>query len=386
MRKLVVAVIAIVVAIIAIIAFTGLLNLAVKVGFTADDLVTPNSTTITRSVGHAPYPATDVRQIANWGVTWEIPEDGVYSGFGGILWLSLNNFDNRDIWVYKMSLTWTGTNATYSKETGILAVGGEQTLVGILPFGAPLDPGPHPYEIRLSVAVQSATGYWYDWGNLLAADNNYFDVQSTPVSAGWNTDVNPISYYDKVNERVSVTAVSSVITQIHESYPGEYDVLQICEAYEWVRANVQYVGEAGDYWQSAKETMATMSGDCEDHAILMASIVKGLGGNARVNVINGHAFPTTFVAQNQSGLAAVEASVNSYYWTPSGSLRINYLIDDLGYWMVIDTTGEPYVGGLPALCSYASPSPWPGTWTFSDSDFLITIDATGTSSSPFSVF
>jgi hypothetical protein len=83
------------------------------------------------------------------------------------------------------------------------------------------------------------------------------------------------------------------------------------------------------------------------------------------------------VAENESDLAQVEAAVNSYYWTDSSSLRINYLVDDFGYWMVIDTTGEPYAGGLPALSRYASPGPWPGTWTFSDSDFLITIDATG---------
>jgi hypothetical protein len=386
MRKRAIAIISVAVTIIAIIAFTGLLSLTTHVGFTANDLVEPDTVTITRSGGSAPSPSTDDRQFAAWGITWVIPEDGVYAQFGGVLWLTLDSFDPKDIWVYGMSLSWVGTNATYSKDTGVLAAAYEDTLVGILPFGAPLESGHHQYQISVSIAVQSVTGYWYDYGEVLAAGNLYCDVQPTPQSTGWNTDTNPISYYDKVNSRIDEKAVGTVITQIHEAYPGEYSVLQVCEAYEWVNSHVAYASDAGDYWQSAKETMTLLTGDCEDHAILMASIIKGLGGNARVNVISGHAFPTVFVAKNESGLAQAEASVNSYYWTMSGSLRINYLIDDLGYWMVIDTTGEPYVGGLPALSRYASPGPWPGAWTFSDSDFLITIDATSRLSTETSLF
>jgi transglutaminase-like putative cysteine protease len=387
MSKRVIAILAIVVVIISIIAFTGLLSMTLKVGFAAGDLVEPDAVTITRSSGSAPSPSTNQPQMARWGVTWEIPQDGVYSEFGGILWLTLNNFDPKDIWVYGMSLSWVGVDgATYSKDTGVLAEASENTLVGILPFGAPLEPGIHQYQISVRVAVQSATGYWYDWGSVLAADNYYNEVQPTPPSTGWNTDSNPINYYDKVNSRVDEVAVGSVITQIHQAYPGVYSVLQICEGYEWVRSHVAYASEEGDYWQSARETMTLMTGDCEDHAILMASIVKGLGGNARVNIINGHAFPTVFVAENESGLAMVEESVNSYYWTENGSLRVNYLVDDFGYYMVIDTTGEPYVGGLPALCRYASPGSWPGTWTFSDSDFLITLDATGRTSTELDLF
>jgi transglutaminase-like putative cysteine protease len=386
MSKRIIAILAVAVAIIAIIAFTGLLSLTTQVGFAADDLVEPDPTTITRSGGSAPSPSTDDRQLAAWGITWEIPENGVYAEFGGVLWLTLDSYDPKDIWVYGMSLSWVGTNATYSKETGVLAAAYEHTLVGILPFGVPFESGYHQYQISVSIAVQSDTGYWYDCGEVLAAGNLNCDVQPTPPSTGWNTETNPINYYDRINARVDERVVSSVIVQVHNEYPGDFSVLQVCEAYKWVRNNVAYSNDDGDYWQSATETMTLRTGDCEDHAILMASIVKGLGGNARVNVISGHAFPTVFVAKNESGLARVEASVNSYYWTESGSLRINYLIDDFGYWMVIDTTGEPYVGGLPALCRYASPGSWPGTWTFSDSDFLITVDATGRLSTETSLF
>jgi transglutaminase-like putative cysteine protease len=285
-----------------------------------------------------------------------------------------------------MSLKWTDAEAFYSRDTGVLAKANEDTLVGILPFGAPLEPGTHQYEISLEIAVQSHSGTWYDWGVQSLSGTNHVEVLSTYPSSIWSTEVNPTYYYDKLNERLDEGAVSMIIAQIQEEYPGDYGILQICEAYQWVHSNVEYVADASDYWQSAEETMSSLTGDCEDQAILMATLIKGLGGNARLNIISGHAFPTVFVAENESNLKAVEASINSYYWTPSGSLRINYLNDELGYWLVVDTAGEPYVGGLPALSRYASTDSAAGYWSFSSSSFLITVDATGKTSSALDLF
>jgi hypothetical protein len=377
MRWPVIAVAASLVAIMAVIAFTGILNPIVQTGFNAEDLVEPRLEIIPRSTGHAPSPSTNVRQQASWGITWETPEDSVYAGFGGVLWLTLNSQDSKDIWVYGVSFIWVENSAMYSKETGVLAAAGEDTLVGLLPFGAPLEPGSHQYRIAVEMAVQSISGPWYDCGNVVVAEGYYFNVRATPASNGWSTTMNPTNYYDKVNSRIDEASVGNVLTSVEAVYPGQYNLLQVCQAYEWVRTNVAYVAETGDYWQSANETLNSLSGDCEDHAILIASIIKGLGGNARVNIIDGHAFSTVFVASNSSELQAVEESIESYYWAPSGSLRINYLIDDFGYWMVMDTTGEPYVGGLPTLSRYASWVPDSATFTFSDSNYLICIDATG---------
>ena len=386
MNKLVIAMAALAVVAISLWAYVGYSLLLVDVGFTADDLVSPEPLVITRVNGSAPAPATDIPQTADWGASWEIPGDGVYSGFGGTLWLTLRSNDNKDIWVYGMSLTWSGTNLTYSRDSGVLAEANQDTLVGILPFNAPLEPGSHQYEISLKVAVQSPNGKWYDWGDQPLSGSNSIEVLSTFPSSIWSTETNPSYYYDKLNERLDEGAVSSVVAQIQSAYPDGYSVLQVCEAYEWVHSHVEYVNDEGDYWQSASETMSSLTGDCEDQAILMATIVKALGGNARLNIISGHAFPTVFVSENESGLAAVEASIDSYYWTVPGSLHINYLNDELGYWLVIDTAGEPYVGGLPALSRYASTDSAAGYWSFSSSSFLMTIDATGRASSAPSLF
>jgi transglutaminase-like putative cysteine protease len=141
--------------------------------------------------------------------------------------------------------------------------------------------------------------------------------------------------------------------------------------------NVEYVeDEDGDHWQSVQETLDNYTGDCEDQAILMASIVTALGGTARVNLIHEHAFPSVFVGSTSIEAEAASQAIRSYYGSQGDELHVCYLVDDLGYWMVIDTTGSPYAGGLPAL---AAPfhSANPESWTFEDSNYLVTIDVTG---------
>jgi len=52
---------------------------------------------------------------------------------------------------------------------------------------------------------------------------------------------------------------------------------------------------------------------------------------------------------------------------------MTYLTDDSGYWLVIDTTGFPYAGGLPAK---AAPTSSDGEWTVLSS-YLVNVDVTG---------
>lgn len=44
------------------------------------------------------------------------------------------------------------------------------------------------------------------------------------------------------------------------------------EAFTWVFTHVKYVRENKDYWQTPCETLTRLAGDCEDGAILLASL------------------------------------------------------------------------------------------------------------------
>jgi len=372
-----------VVAIIVVVTVIGVAGMSATKGFASEDLVAPEVEVVPRSSAQAPTPTTIVRQETDWGIEWSIAD--VYSGFGGVLWLSVNNNGPRNIWVYGMTFSWVGASTEYSRDAGTLAPPAQKTEVGILAFGAPVSAGTQQYEIWLEVAVQQVSGdAWYDYGEMRGGAHD-IDVLAADGLEEWSTDKNPTYYYNEVNSLVSSKDAEQVADAVRSKYPGGYSILQVCEAYEWVRRNVAYVADTGDHWQSAKETLELRTGDCEDHAILVASIIKNLGGNARVNVIEAHAFPTVFVGGNGTDLEQLEGAIDSFYWTPPGTLRINYLIDDAGYWMVVDTVGIAYAGGLPAESRYAT-LPDGGSWTFTRSDYLITVDATGQTSKFLGIF
>lgn len=62
--------------------------------------------------------------------------------------------------------------------------------------------------------------------------------------------------------------------------------------YRYVRKNVAFVSDPGDdYVASACETLLSGGGDCEDHAVLLASLLESVGVDARVISIPGeHTF------------------------------------------------------------------------------------------------
>lgn len=56
------------------------------------------------------------------------------------------------------------------------------------------------------------------------------------------------------------------------------------DAYFWVRRNIRYSRELGDIWSPPRHTLARKSGDCEDMAALLCSILRAMGYDAYVRV------------------------------------------------------------------------------------------------------
>ncbi len=314
---------------------------------------------------------------------WNITED-VYAGFGGALDLTIQNKNPGKMFVYSFGLQWVTDGSSYFRNCSVTIDHNQKTHVGLLIFGAP-SAGNRDYKLVIKAAVSNVLGTaWHDIGELPSTSNEALIIDmGDPIN--YNVDLNVGSFYNRINERVSYTDVSVVANYVEAKYPGSYSVLQIAEAYAWVKQNVNYLtDQSGDYWQSAKETLDLRTGDCEDHAILMASIIGALGGSARVNVIQEHAFPTVFVASTYADLMKVKLSLASYYGVDAATFKMAYLTDDNGYWLVIDTTGFPYVGGIPAK---SEPTTADGNWTV-QSSYLYLIDATGVpaSNDPFGLF
>lgn len=341
-------------------------------GFEPSDLATPTIEYLQYVGGAAPTPHISHMPEYSVSMSWQITEE-IYAGYGGALNLTVENTAaTGSLYVYAFGLEWSN-GLTTERNCSVTINHGSEAEVGLLIFTAP-QASSSSYRIYIKIAASNAlsTG-WYDLG---IKDGDWYSVSllSLASDTGYTVTENPQSYYNRVNELIDQSAVADIVSLIKEKYPGDYNILQIAEAYTWMTKHIAYVSDGpNDYWQSASETLARGTGDCEDHAILIASIIGALGGNARVNIIEDHAFPTVFVASDASELVEVKAAMASYYGIEVSQYKMAYLQDDNGYWLVIDPTGYPYAGGIPAK---SSPTSVGGNWTVLSS-YLYTVDATG---------
>jgi len=104
-----------------------------------------------------------------------------------------------------------------------------------------------------------------------------------------------------------------------------------------------------EYFAPASESVKLLRGDCDDYAILMASLIESIGGSARVVCAwkangEGHAYTEVYMGNSKSD---VQKLINSICWR-YGNTRVNYHIHEKNnkpeYWLNLDWT-EKNPGG-----------------------------------------
>ena len=339
-------------------------------GFQEDDLQAPFVNDVVRNEGYpgplsgSNYPL-HVQPSVSYGVL-------VYADFGGVLELFMENEWSNDVYVHHYYAVWEGANESFQVNCSRLISPGALEGLGELYFAGPGEPGPATLEIWAEVWTSSSNGeLWDDHGEMSISTIDLNVVEEEPLRE-WKVERNPVQYYNKVNGLIDLDVVSSMASDVRSAVPGNYSLLQVIEAYELVSQKIDYAEDEDNHWQSPAETIALGSGDCEDHSLLLASLITVLGGSCRVNLIAGHAFPSVYVG-NASVIGEVVNAIQTYYGNP---VPVHYTVDDLGYWVVIDTNGLPYVGGYPAA---SSPAGIAGgeNWNFDDGDWIKLIDVTG---------
>jgi hypothetical protein len=98
---------------------------------------------------------------------------------------------------------------------------------------------------------------------------------------------------------------------------GEFNIGQICEIYNHLKTNWKYVNDpkGKEFFSSASNSIqAGLSGDCDDFAILMATLIRSIGGEVRVsfayNKEAGHAFTEVLINQE---ILEIRRGIESYY-------------------------------------------------------------------------
>lgn len=101
-----------------------------------------------------------------------------------------------------------------------------------------------------------------------------------------------------------------------------------------------------EYIARATESLIHFSGDCDDHAILMAACVRAVGGTPRLIHTGGHIYPEVLIGNKTADLEAINYLIKEVLFKQeSKGKEIHYHIDERGQiWLNLDYTAT-YPGG-----------------------------------------
>lgn len=129
---------------------------------------------------------------------------------------------------------------------------------------------------------------------------------------------------------------------------NQYRVIIQCFAvFKEIKNNWNYVNDpkGKEYIATASETVQHFSGDCDDHAILMAACIRAVGGTPRLIHTGGHIYPEMLIG-SKADLEAVNYLIKEVLFKQeSKGKEIHYHIDERGQiWLNLDYTAR-YPGG-----------------------------------------
>lgn len=124
-------------------------------------------------------------------------------------------------------------------------------------------------------------------------------------------------------------------------------IIQCFAVFKEINENWNYVSDpkSQEYFAKASESIIHLSGDCDDHSILMAACIKAVGGTPRLVHTSGHLYPELLVG-NKGDMESINYLVKRrLFRSQSEGKKINYHVDEYGQvWLNLDYT-DKYPGG-----------------------------------------
>lgn len=124
-------------------------------------------------------------------------------------------------------------------------------------------------------------------------------------------------------------------------------LIQCFAVFKEIKNNWNYVNDpkGREYIAYASESLQHFSGDCDDHAILMAASIKAIGGTPRIIHTGGHMYPEMLIGNKNDLETAIYLIKEVLFKKESKNQQIHYHIDERGQtWLNLDYTAN-YPGG-----------------------------------------
>ena len=124
-------------------------------------------------------------------------------------------------------------------------------------------------------------------------------------------------------------------------------ILQSFAIFKEINANWNYVSDpkSREYLAKASESIEHLSGDCDDHSILMAACIKSVGGTPRLIYTKRHVYPEILIG-SQSDMEALNYLIREKLFKYEiGDETLHYHVDERNrIWLNLDYTAQ-YPGG-----------------------------------------
>ncbi|WMW24494.1 transglutaminase family protein [Methanolobus sediminis] len=288
-----------------------------------------------------------------------------FEGTEAVISVYVHNMGDSPVYIYHFGFKLNGENEMVSHEAGINVEPGEEIRVGILFIEVPEDSTQIRLDPVISLLVQTDSGKWHDYGeqdfeNISIEVSDKMDAQNPKYST------NPEQLFTLVNEKIDPydVQVRTMAAASAKKYPGQYNIYQLCYLFDDTKENIQYVSDprGKDLWSTPGETITVGAGDCDDYAILLASLIEAIGGTSRVYLTDTHAFTAAYIGNDTEIIAD---AIGEYY----GPVPIYYTTDEYGCWLMMDPTSSIYAGGLPG-----GTAPTENGWTFLNTSTVTVID------------
>ncbi|TFH04290.1 MAG: transglutaminase family protein, partial [Methanosarcina sp.] len=273
---------------------------------------------------------------------------------GGVSYfkISIKNEGRNPIFIDRYGVSVNASeNQIFSEDCGALLIPGEEQSLGIIAVQVPEEE-----KARLSIVLwllaSTSEGKWHEYEPYFMKGYTA-DLKPMPEKVTQKYRYNPAYYFKKINRLVESAepTVRGRAAEVARSYPGAYNIYQVCALFDMVKEEIEYVSDprGNDIWEPANVTLRIGAGDCEDQAILLSSMLEAVGGTTRVYLTDNHAFAAVYIGNGTDSTDTAVKGVRAYY----GNVDVNYLTDEYGSWLMLDPTSSLYAGGLPGKTAQA---------------------------------
>ena len=295
-----------------------------------------------------------------------------YSRGGIKIWLENTGYNALFVYKYGVQSQGLPGGGWIPSETGLTIYPGEKKYIGMTSIY--VDGDVDSFSVKQGFALMAKTdkGRWYDYKTVFVEEPNEILVNSTITKRESTYQTDRGSLFVQINKLIFPMdpIVRNTAIQTAKKHSGAYNIYQVCDLFDYVVDNIEYVSDprGSEYKAKPSETLTAGGGDCDDHAILLAALIESIGGTPMIYLTEDHMFAAVYIG-DENNINSIESAIGKYYNTP---ITLHYLTDDSGVWLLLDSTSSFfYAGGLPT-----GAKPTRTGWTFENATTISVIDVT----------